>query len=327
MRVWVELSGEHGTLPRAEALAALEAERVAVRSVSWSRQLLRLDAEGAVTRALQRLGLAHVACEEMATGDLEAVREAARASELAGRTFRTRVRSLGPEVDAKAIEGPLGADFGRTGRVDLVHPDVDFRVIVDDAFHLGRVLVTTERSSMESRKVDRRPFSLPISLHPKYCRAVVNLARVPSRGTVLDPFCGTGGILIEAAGLGLRAVGADVRRTMVVGARASLRSLGATADLLLADAGRGPWRPGAIHGIATDPPYGRAASTRGEPPLRLYDRAFAAFHDVLPPGGFAAVVLPNDAAVEAGQSHLELIERHALRVHRSLTRHFCVFVR
>lgn len=327
MRVWVELSGEHATLPRAEALAALEAERVAVRTVSWSRQVLRFDAEGPVMQAIARLGLAHVACEEIAAGDFDTVREAARTVDLARQGFRTRVRSLGPDVDSKAIEGPLGADLGRTGHVDLVHPDVDFRVLVDDAFHLGRVLVRTERSSMESRKVDRRPFSLPISLHPKYCRALVNLARVPSHGTVLDPFCGTGGILIEAAGMGLRSIGSDLRRRMVVGARTSLRSLSSEADLAVADAGRAPWRPGAIQGVATDPPYGRAASTKGEPPLRLYDRAFAAFREMLHEGGYAAVVLPNDAAVETAQSHMELVERHALRVHRSLTRQFCAFVR
>ena len=70
-----------------------------------------------------------------------------------------------------------------------------------------------------------------------------------------------------------------------------------------------------------------AASTRGEPRDRLYVRAFEAFEDALPEGGFAAVVLPNENAIEIASARMELVERHDLRVHRSLVRHFCVFVK
>ena len=326
MRLWIELSGEHPTLPRAEALAALEAEGVRPREVSASPEVLRLDADGPVLRAVARLGLAHVACEELVRGSLEDLRSFARTFDLGGRRFRTRVRGIGVDVDRAAVEGPLGADFGRTGRVDLSTPDVDFRVLVDTEFALGQVVHRVDRSGLEARKVTNRAFRLPISLHPKLARALVNLSRVPTGGRVADPFCGTGGVVLEAARIGLRTVGADLRRTMVVGARRSLRALGADTSFVVADAGRAPWRDGSLDGIATDPPYGRAASTRGEPPLDLYDRAFEAFDQALPHGRHVAVVLPNDAAVERGQARWELLERHALRVHRSLVRNFCVFV-
>ena len=130
MRLWIELSGEHPTLPRAEALAAFEAEHVELREASWSSKVLRLDAVGAVARAAGRLGLAHVVCEELAHGDLEDLRRFARSLDLAGRTFRTRARSLAPDLDRSAVEGPLGADLGRTGRVDPVSPSLDVRVLV-----------------------------------------------------------------------------------------------------------------------------------------------------------------------------------------------------
>ncbi len=326
MRVWVELSGEHPTLPRAEALAALEAERVELREASWSTKLLRLDAVGPVERALARLGLAHTVCEELARGTLGDVRAFARSTELGGKTFRVRAHALGVDLDVKEVEGALGADFGRSGRVDLRTPAVEFRLLVGDAFFLGRVMHRVDRPGLEARKVTYRPFSLPISLHPTLARALVNLARVPSGGIVVDPFCGTGGVLLEASRIGLRAVGADLRPAMIRGARRSLRSLGADADLLVAEAGRGPWRPRSLDGFATDPPYGRAASTRGEPPLKLYERAFAAFAEALPRGRYVAIVLPAEAAVEVGEAQMTLVEKHALRVHRSLTRIFCAFV-
>ncbi|OGS48139.1 MAG: hypothetical protein A3K68_02955 [Euryarchaeota archaeon RBG_16_68_13] len=327
MRVLVELSGEHPTLPRAEALAAFEAEAVTIREARWSTGVLRVDAEGRVLEAVHRLGLAHVISEELAEGSFEDVQEAARAMDLGGRTFRVRARGLGIDVDPQALEGSLGAALGRTGTVRLTRPDVDLRLLVGETCVLGRVVHRVGRSALEARKVARRTFSLPISLHPKLARALVNLSRVPIGGRVLDPFVGTGGVLLEAARLGIRAPGGDLRRDMVEGARASLRALGAEADLVVADAGRGPWRRSGIEGIATDPPYGRAASTRGEPVPDLYDRAFAAFADVLRPGGHAAVILPDARAEEIGGRHLELLERHPMRVHRSLTRTFCVFRR
>jgi len=132
---------------------------------------------------------------------------------------------------------------------------------------------------------------------------------------------------LEAAELGLRGVGIDREKGMVMGTRTSLRSAGSAPELVVADAGRLPLRPGTVHGIATDPPYGRAASTRGEAIDRLYGRAFQAFAELLPRGGHLAIVLPSEKWIERGSKSLELVEAHALRVHRSLVRHFCVFVR
>ena len=327
MRTFIELSGEHPTLPRAEALAAMAAERIEIRSVSFGPQLLRLDTVGPIERAASRLGLAHVVCEEVAAGDLDSIRAAARDEDLAGRTFRVRARGLGIDVDTAAIEGSLGADFGRTGRVDLEQPILDFRLLVAETCLLGRVLHRVDRSRLESTKVAHRPFSLPISLHPKFARALLNLARIPIGGTVLDPFCGTGGILLEASQMGLRGIGTDTQRAMILGARTSLRREAAVAGLAVADAGRLPVRAGSVLGIATDPPYGRAASTRGERIDRLYARAFESFADLLPRGGHAAVVMPQEALIKIGSESLEFVEDHALRVHRSLVRHFCVFVR
>lgn len=327
VRVVVELSGEHPTLPRAEVLASFEAEGVELRELTVGSTLLRAEAVGAIPRSLARVGLAHLASEELVHGSLEDVRGWARDVDLAGRRFRVRARGIGVDLDVRGVEGALGADLGRTGRVDLADPEVDLRLLAADEFILGRVLHRVERSALEGRKVARRPFSLPISLHPKLARALVNLSRVRTGGVLLDPFCGTGGILLEASRIGLRAVGGDANVSMVLGARQSLRSLEGHAEFVVADAGQGPWRPGRVAGVATDPPYGRAATTRREPRESLYDRAFGALAQALPRGGHLAVALPSEAAVEAAARHLELVERHALRVHRSLTRIFCAFRR
>ncbi|MBZ0258632.1 hypothetical protein K8I31_21375, partial [bacterium] len=46
-------------------------------------------------------------------------------------------------------------------------------------------------------------------LPPKLARMMLNLARTPDAETVLEPFCGSGGVLMEAALMGLHAAGVD----------------------------------------------------------------------------------------------------------------------
>ena len=218
--------------------------------------------------------------------------------------------------------------IGRTGRVDLDSPEREFRLIrYGDGFLLAEVLYDVERSAMEARKVARRPFSMPISLHPKLARALVNLSRCPRGGRILDPFCGTGGIAIEAARLGMKVFASDLLEKMVRGTSSVLDHYGLRAETFEADIGDVARRVGTVDAIATDPPYGRAASTRGESIASLYRRAFAAFREVLPRGGFAAVVLPSEEAISIGEEFLRLEEAHTLRVHRTLDRTFCAFVK
>ncbi|HWM51506.1 MAG TPA: hypothetical protein VNO76_09205, partial [Thermoplasmata archaeon] len=63
-----------------------------------------------------------------------------------------------------------------------------------------------------------------------------------------------------------------------------------------------------------------------EPIDRLYARALGAMRDILPSGAKLAIVLPNEALIRAAEDHFERVETHSLPVHRSLVRHFCVFV-
>jgi tRNA G10 N-methylase Trm11 len=55
-------------------------------------------------------------------------------------------------------------------------------------------------------RVNKRRGMIP----PKLARIMVNLAQVPDGGTVWDPFCGSGTILMEALVLGYRVIGSDV---------------------------------------------------------------------------------------------------------------------
>ena len=106
--------------------------------------------------------------------------------------------------------------------VDLDRPDIPIRVLLSDRLHFYIGDFEVDRKQFDVRKVGERPFFSPISLHPRYARTLVNLTRVRPGQTILDPFCGTGGILLEASMIGAKVLGSDIAEGMVVGCVANL---------------------------------------------------------------------------------------------------------
>ena len=72
------------------------------------------------------------------------------------------------------------------------------------------------------RKAHKRPFPHPSSLHPKVARALVNLSEIKEGEILLDPFCGTGGFLIEAGLMNIKSIGYDINKIMIKGCKDNL---------------------------------------------------------------------------------------------------------
>src|SRR3990170_1948268 len=228
MRLVFELSGEHPTLPRAE-LAAVLRSLGETTSIPEGRVVV---VDSAVDPALlgRRLTLTHFVHEEIAAGDFEDVLDAAGGLAPGAQTFSVRVKSYVTCRGKQELERRVADRIA--GTVDLEHPAVEYLVLVTaDAHRLVRRVARTDRSAFERRRPMLRPFFHPSTLHPRYARALVNLGRCPPGGLVVDPFCGTGGILLEAALCGFRAQGLDVDAKMVAGASETLAAYGVTADL------------------------------------------------------------------------------------------------
>jgi len=220
----------------------------------------------------------------------------------------------------------IGAIVGGSRGVSLESPQSEIRVVVSDSVHVGRLLGSVDRSSFEARKNQNMPFSHPISIHPKFARALVNLTCLPIGGRLLDPFCGTGAIVAEGALLGLHTVGADLSEKMIEGARRNLDHIGLTAEFHLCDVGRIESCVKDVDAIATDPPYGRSTSTNGEDVADLIGRALATFSGVLDRGSRVAIVVPEVSFLNSCDA-FTIREVHSLWVHRSLTRHFAILQR
>ncbi len=323
MKVLLELSMECEPLSRSEAIAAAETLDTKVRVLEQAPGVLVLETDADPEALGRRLGLCHFISEWYFSCPADELEQRARELYVEG-PIRVRSTKVGNgKIDLASVSRKVGGIVGRSGGVDLKSPATDLRIVFSDSVHVGRVLWTVDRASFERRKNRFMPFFYPASLHPKYARALVNLARVREDQSILDPFCGTGAILAEAALVGLDPIGTDVSDKMIEGSRRNLSHLGLEADLHACDVGDIERVVGPISGIATDPPYGKSTSTGGEGIPELYSRSFEAFSEVLPKNGLVSIVVPKLSLID-GVAGFRLLEEHALWVHRSLTRHFCV---
>ena len=106
-------------------------------------------------------------------------------------------------------------------KVNLENPKTKVELFFIKHKVYGGLLIKENNEDFESRKAHLRPFPHPSSLHPKLARALVNVAGIED-GTLLDPFCGTGGFLIEAGLMGIKIIGCDISKNMAKGCKENL---------------------------------------------------------------------------------------------------------
>ena len=205
--------------------------------------------------------------------------------------------------------------------------NIIYLLITDQEVYVSEQLHLINRGMFEERKAHLRPFFSPISLHPKIARALVNITEVKSGQVILDPFCGTGGFLIEAGLMGIDLIGSDISNDMITGCKKNLAHYQLQAiDLIPSDITDLPERIGqSVDGIITDLPYGKATSTQGESIASVYDRAMNSILALLKPGKRAVIGSFSEELANNDYEFLEHCTSYPLRVHQSLTRWFHVF--
>ena len=109
----------------------------------------------------------------------------------------------------------------------LATPNAEVLAIFsEEKLYIARTRIVYD-SMLQQYRDESRPFvSSEISTSPKICRTLLNLAGARPGDTILDPFCGTGTILMEAALLGMNCIGMDINGDQVQGARSNLKWLG-----------------------------------------------------------------------------------------------------
>ncbi len=320
-----ELSGESKDMPLAEAERCLEAETDGFEVLRTGPGYMIASFDGKFMDAVaDRIALTHSMGRylgEYSPDDisgLESVVLPEGTFAIRGKRFEGMMRDL----DSQSLIRRMGGILSKHNDVNLREPDIMIRMQMCDGIHLYIEQRTTDTDLLEKRKVGERPFFSPISLHPKYARALINLTGAKRGSTVLDPFCGTGGIVIEAAEMGMKAMASDFDEEMVIGCQENMDFYGLElADFETIDIGEIGERFHEIDAVCTDPPYGRSTKTGGESIEAIYARAGKSIPQCLKPGARAGVVLPHPLSFDT----MTLESMYLQRVHGSLSRHYHIF--
>ena len=333
------LSGENPTLPASELEAVLQAEGYGYRNLRRSSQLVRLEAASeCVPAVVGRSAYVNEGCLELVEADgdwthlIKKIEKTGFDGVLPpGSTIAVRARGVGGvTVDVPRAEREVGASILRRMRdlrVRLDNPTHRLRVACGEGFSLmGLELAHRKEKEFYYRRAFRRPFFLPTALQPKFARCMVNMARVSRGDSVLDPFAGTGSLLVEAGLLGCRVAGLELKGWICRGALKNIGHYLADYDApIAADARRAPLRDG-WNAIVTDPPFGRSSTTLGLPPKRLLEEFLPKAYGYLKTGGYMCITVPSEIDLEevAGGFGYQLVERHTIFIHDRLTRKLLV---
>lgn len=323
-----ELSGEHPTVPRSETISLLRVHAASFREVAGRERCLVVEADSPDLRILeQRLAMTHRILEVLAICDAspEYIEEALRSLDLPRLRYRVKASRLGDGfIKSHDLERMAGRVLHSMGyRADLENPEIEIRAIVSrNKIVFGYEVARPDRGEFERRRPHLKPFFYPGVLMPRMARALVNIAMLRPGELLLDPFSGTGGILVEACLIGIRGVGVDVQEKLNRGARANLEGL--EADLILGDARSLPFKNSSVDGVVTDTPYGRSAVIKARSKDEILSRSVEEIHRVLKTGRRAVVVTDRPAEDLLRSKGFEIAELHSDRVHRSLTRYIHV---
>ncbi len=256
-------------------------------------------------------------------------------------TFVVRAKRLGDNSVLKSVdlEGKIGGRIYRQGfRASLKNADVTFRLTLTDKAVFGVLAAAVDRGAYEHRSPQKKPFFYPGVLMPRVARALSNIAGAKKDAVVVDPFCGTAGILLEAGLLGADVLGVDAQEKIIIGAATNLNGYAQSTgrllskderengsdqinyDLFVGDACGLPFEDETADAVITDPPYGRSAAIKAESLEKLYDGSFKEMFRVLKPGKNAVVVSEIGVESFAKNAGFEIKNIYKQRVHKSLTR-------
>ena len=159
-------------------------------------------------------------------------------------------------------------------------------------------------------------------MSPKLARCMVNLSRVKAGQLLLDPFCGTGGILIEAGLIGCKVMGSDIYWKMKNGAAINLDYFGITDYRTFNIDVRELKMYEKVSSVVTDPPYGISTSTGDIEGNDIFKEFFISAYNNMKDDAYLCMASPHyvDLKPIADEVGFDIVEQYGIKMHRSLTR-------
>ena len=229
-------------------------------------------------------------------------------------------------IDSLKIEREIGGiiKLKTNAKVNLTKPGILVRVVIlENAFFISNVLEMRDREYFQKNRPHLRKYFHPGCMLPKLARAMVNLARVKEGDIVLDPFCGTGGFLIEAGLIGAKLVGCDIDWRMASGTLINLEEynlLDKVIKVKRLDAKcvknfLNELNINKVDAIVTDPPYGISTAKKGE-----IEKILEMLPEVVKENGYFVFAYPKEIEL-----NMELEALYKIYIHKRLIRHIHIY--
>ncbi len=328
-------SQEHPELPLAELKAVIECENIDadINRVTEGLVILKNISEDNFLNYYQiltkRLGYTHEVHELILKTDINKLDEDVLSvdwSNLIDESFAVRVKRIRSEIDTVGYERKLGTlilDNSEEIKVNLSKPKTLVRVVAfNDELYVGIERIKLNKKHFEDSKPHKRPFFYPGSMNPKLARCMVNLSRIKEGELLLDPFCGTGGILIEAGLIGCKVVGSDIYWKMQNGTAINLDHYGITDYRTFHLDVRELKMYEKVASVVTDPPYGISTSTGDVDGEEIFKEFFHAIYDNMRDDAYLCMASPHyvDLKPMVDEVGFIIVEQYRIKMHRSLTR-------
>ena len=328
-------SQEHPELPLAELKAVIECENIDAKidRITEGLVILRDISKENLYRYYEiltrRLGYTHEIHELILESDVKSLAEDVAGvdwSDCIDKNFAVRVKRIRSEIDTVDYERKLGTlilDNSHDIKVNLSKPKSLVRVVAhDDKLYVGIERIRLDKKHFEDSKPHKRPFFYPGSMNPKLARCMVNLSRINEGELLLDPFCGTGGILIEAGLIGCKVVGSDVYWKMQNGTAINLDYYGITDYRTFHLDVRELKMYEKVASVVTDPPYGISTSTGDVDGEEIFNEFFHAIYNNMKDDAYLCMASPHyvDLKPMVDEVGFEIVEQYGIKMHRSLTR-------
>jgi len=332
-------AGKYNDLPRSELIGSLEAVNGSFLLKHGTKYLSRFISEERVAReATKRLALSKFLCEEIIFKREEInniFSDIQKINLNEGGSFFVRVNRVEGSLNSEAVvslERKIGEIISSKfkKKVSFKDPEEIFILHVEKGtYAFGKFLEFSERKNLKYRQNNVKPRFHSSMLPPDLSRALVNLARVKNNDVFLDPFCGMGGLLIEALLLGAKAIGVDFKKRMLDGAKENLDFFGLfNYELIMGDARFLPILKADC--VATDLPYGKLSpKVKEKSMLDLFVKFIVNLRNVVKIGGHVAMIFPKGFEIEKlmEENGFFIISRDEIFVNDVLTRVFIASVR
>jgi tRNA (guanine10-N2)-dimethyltransferase len=240
------------------------------------------------------------------------------------KSFRVRLIRISDNLGNDYHERSIGSMIWKkldNPKVEMDNPGTKFSFIFTKKnIYVCLEIIDLDKTEMRLRDSKFRPGLHPSTMNSLFARALVNLSCIKKNEVFMDPFCGVGGILLEAGSLKCKLIAYDINPYIIEKCKKNLehykiRNFKVKVMNALEVKDR-------VDAIATDLPYGRHSSLHGMKIEDLYNQFTARAFLILKKKKRLVIVMPS--TVNINHKGFTLKAEILNRIHKGLTRKILV---